>query len=384
MTIEKCDINFEMSSEEMMGLPLQPRDTCLDNHPLCNQMSHYEQTMRVSIGDAPYELALLDEIEFDENNIHGLQESIDGFYDWYKGLESFYNENIKENISDDEIVQYDNMFTKIVDQLWENEGFYLSISVAKIMEDQNDLIISMNESTQKSCNIYDEFNQEIENDKYEISKLQDELECLELEKDNDIEREECTKKIDRLKTLFEEKELNEPWNESCDETSSLMDAFAGTMNNFGEDMQNHFTELRKFIDQLKVMVKHHIVAINEKSNKSSLPYPNDRLKELLEKHSKKEEIITAATPDVFIRKVRVMESENKKLNAENSESLFSECTEVSLDIAINRFSMNYPQYQTLLTFKDKKEAMDLGSRMSISLESSLENEFDDDEDSFDY
>lgn len=372
MSTEKCDINFEMSSEEMLSIFPQPKDTCIDNHPLCNSMSHYNQEMRVAVADAPDEVSLLEEIDFDEDHINGLQESINGFFDWFKDLKNFYEDHLDGEISPEESVQYDEILSQLNDQMWENDGFYLSISVAQIMEDQNELITKINESMEKSCQIHLDFSAEIENDKYEISKVEEEIECLELEEHDYADMEALTKKRDKLTTLFEDKECNEPWDEACEETSALMDEFEATMNNFGEDMQNHFTKLREMIGQLKTMIKHNVSELDEKNgSKPRLSYPNERLKELLSNHSKKDEIITAASPSVFIRKIQGLEEITSKLDEEDKESLFIGYGDEAMNVALKRFNMDYPNIKTLLTHRDDEDAKNHGARKSIDVEDSV-------------
>jgi hypothetical protein len=364
MTNKKCDVNFEMSSEKVLGISEQPNDTCINNHPLCNAMYNESTNIRNAVANVGYEDADLRKIEFEKSDVDLLQGSIDGFFKWFKGLKSFYEEKIKDNISDSEVEQYDDMLSRINDCLWENDGFYLSINTTEIMENQNNFIDEISEKLTESSNIYTKHEDEVSDLESEISNKQNEID------ENDDES--LSLKISEMLELYEEKFSAEPWEDVSEEARELYGKYEKVMNSFGEDMQNHFTDLRKLIDGLKTMIKHNIAIIdNDNNNKASLFYPNDHLKDLIKKHTKKDEIITSATPYIFIKRVRDMESANGVLDYDDKEILFSEDDErESLAIAMDRFKMDYPQYKTLFTYKDEGEALKLtlGVRISLSLE----------------
>lgn len=333
MSEKPCAINFEMSSEEMLGIALQPGDTCDNNHPLDRAMSSVYTTMCTYVVDSPYMENTLEQFEYDENDIVGLQKKIDSFDDWYDDLKGYFHQFIELNLSDAEKAEYERAISLIDRAFHAENDFYYNIDVEKQIQDQKELIEDINA---KMRDIF--------------------IQYQEMEGRDDDEVEFLKEEADRAVTEYN-------W----------------TMERFGEKMQNHFTELRQSIAVFKGMVKHHVEALAGKYliNESPFAYPNEQLKTLLKKHKDKDSIITAASPEVFIRKVCQLETEENQLNYDDREALFgNEDSEDCLSIAMKRFSMDYPQYKQLLTYKNSDEARKLGARTSFDFHSSLDQHCD--------
>lgn len=329
MSIKPCTLNFEMTSEEMLNIPMQPNDTCDDNHPLGNAMYSVYQDMRNTCADAPYVSGTVEMFEYDEENVELLQSNINGFSHWSQGLISYYESNLKEHLSDEENEQFSEMVSQIQEVMESNNGAYLNIDVQDILIDQSERIILLNEIISDGCERY---------------------------------AEEGT---------------DEVADEISEEISEHLDMYKKDMDIFGDNMQKYFEELRQKSNQLKTMIKYEIEMLSEKNvTPSVLVYPNNRLQELLEGHKNKEQIISAATTDIFVRKIQALEKSEPKLDFDDKEVLFEYGGEDELKMAIKRFQMDFPQYKSLLTYKDESEAKKLGKRITIEFtsEPKLEND----------
>lgn len=318
-------VDFEMSSEEMLDIALQPTDTCDDNYPLANAMYRVVRTMRVAAADAPDVASHIDTFEYDDAHIDELQESIDGFEDWFKDWSKIYDSQIEPYIDGTAKGQYDEMVGIIEACFSADGGFY------------------------QDLDIRDEVNEQLERIK------------------------DINSKIEEVTLEYHDNPSDEFYEQVEEELDVMVTEFEQSLDRFGESMQAYFESLRQSINQFKTMVKDDLERLVESGAiLNRLVYPNDKLKQLIEKHKDKDAIVTAATPDVFVRKVARMEKLDSQLEHEEREMLISGDDDAALAMAKKRFSLSHPQFTTLLTYKNNHEARVLGKRVSIALGDNIE------------
>lgn len=357
-----CDINFEMSSEKMMGLSSQPSDTCDYNHPLCNSMYAITQDLRVSVADAPYAEGEIGDVVYDREDVTLLQESIDGFSSWFDDLSDFFDTNIKNQINFFDREAYEEIISSIKDKLMSEDEYYFNIDVDDVMTSQIERIVEIKEGIHKSCHVYDNHQSDISMKSNEVSEMESDIAEME-----DGPTEKMVLALDELRIELAALEEAEPGEEEAEKVRVLMGQYSDEMDKFGEGMQNHFTDLRALINQLKTMIKDYIdTSLPHHISPDILSYPNDYLKKTLENHSDKDRIVTSASPSVFIKKVANLEKIESKLDSDDAELLL-DGDEDALAIAMARFKKDFPDYETLLMFKDDNEAKKLGQRLSLSL-----------------
>lgn len=373
---KKCHMSFEMTSEDMLEIGHQPADTCDFNHPLHNDMDYTFNDLRVAVADAPYNITTVRSLSYDHNNIQNLQDAIDDFSYWQEGWIDTYTRNILPHINEQQREQFNQAINKIEESIESLGGFYHNLDVESTLSEMESNATRIEHSIENAFHSYNKHNEEIESQKTQLEYLQNSLDSC----DNEEEITQVEEEISAIETEIETLEANEPWQEHVDDATSELDNYENTYSCFGNPMQNHYTGVRAAISEFKTITKHFLEQLsNDKVIDNMLSYPEDHLSELMADHSKNDVTITAATEDNFIKRVQEIEKDSPSLDEEDREILLdAHDSNEALRVAMKRFKKDYPQYQRLLCFDSKQDAITLGKRSFHSLDAEtliLQNKF---------
>lgn len=361
--MKKCYLSFEISSEDMLEIEPQPADTCDNNHPLFNSMDYNYSDLRVAIEDAPHTVTSIRSFKYDPENVDNLQTAIDSFDSWANGWIEIYKTYIKPEVSELENHQFKLQAERIKELLSHHE--YKDFCVHSAIGNLESCISDIESGIENAHHCYSEHQDNLVNLRNQIQSTQTEIES----EDDENEIEYLEDAIIHYQSELDALEDSEPWENYMDDATRALVNYENIYNHFGNTMQQHYTELRNAVSQFKTMTKHYIEELQQKKAINVLlPYPEDYLATQMKEHSKKDETVVAATPSIFIKRVRELEADVKVLDDDEHELLMhSDMDEYVLPIAMKRFKHEFPDYQRLLTFDNLQEAITLGKRRFLPL-----------------
>tara|TARA_B100000749_G_scaffold258454_1_gene228555 strand:+ start:3099 stop:4256 length:1158 start_codon:yes stop_codon:yes gene_type:complete len=366
MNVRKCDLSFEMSSEEMLGIAMQPADTCDFNYPMFRDLDYCYNDLRTAVADAPYAVTSFRALSFDEDNANLLQSAIDGFEEWKKGWFCAFKENVKPHLSEEAINQFNQAIDNIEDVINSQNRKYANFDAITLYQEVTELVDDIEKSTEQANEFYNEHNDEVESLRSNISQLQESLQ----ETDNESEIEDIEALIEEHESELSDLEDKTPWQGLVDDANRAIDKYHDIYTTLGESMQDHYTHLRQAISEFKTITKYELERLQQdKKIDTVLPYPEQALMDMMESHSQKSSVIVSATPEVFIRRIRKLERNIKELGEDERDTLMNDTDlDQALEIAIKRFKQEYPDYERLLCYENSEEAKKGGKRRFISLE----------------
>lgn len=366
MNLRQCDLSFEMSSEEMLGIEMQPADTCDFNYPMFSDLDYCYNDLRTAVADTPYAVTSFRALSFDEKNANLLQTAIDGFDEWKRGWISVYEENVKPHLSDAAISQFNQAIDNIEDVINSQHRKYANFDAITLYQEVTDLVDDIEKSTEQANEFYNEHNDEVESLRSNISQLQESLQ----ETDNESEIEDIEALIEEHESELSDLEDKTPWQGLVDDANRAIDKYHDIYTTLGESMQEHYTHLRQAISEFKTITKYELERLQQdKKIDTVLPYPEQALIDIMESHSQKSSVIVSATPEVFIRRIRKLERNIKELSEDERNTLMDDIDpDKALEIAIKRFKQEYPDYERLLCYESREEAIKGGKRRFISLD----------------
>lgn len=361
--MKKCHLSFEMSSEDMLEIEPQPDDTCDNNHPLHLSMDYAFNDLRVAVADAPYAVTRINSLDYDQENVDTLQTAIESFDDWANGWITIYESHLKPELSEPEKRQFEVQIDRIHKLLSHHE--YQGFCVHSAISELESCIGDIESGIDNAHHRYSEHQDDVTSLRQQIDDTQRDLDA----EDDDHDIDYLQDAISHYQSELDDLENSAPWDEHMDDVTRALDKYENLYGYFGNTMQQYYTDLRGAVNQLKTMAKHYIEDLQQKNVIDVLlPYPEDYLKTQMAEHSKKDETVIAATPSIFIKRVRELEANEEVLDDDDHALLMhSDMDEYVLPIAMKRFKHDFPDYQRLLTFNNAQEAITLGKRSFLPL-----------------
>jgi len=299
------------------------------------------------------------DVDFDSLQVDKLIDTIAGFNDWKEGWFHMYHHYVENTLSEDEKVMYEAqmvIISNIASKHPEYDHSQLSVTFEKIP----DMISEFEKSLEKSIEKKAELQDEIEVLESDLSTLERELEHAEGEDADFVKDETDTiqNKINELQARID--------NYVFDDATNILNDLEAISGTFGNPMQYHFTELRREINNFKTIIKADLMILNRKGESNAvLTYPADYLKEQLYGHGREDVTVVAACEETFIERVIKMETAREQMSEEDRKVLFEQ---KDISLAVKRFKDDYPEYEQVLWFSSKRDALTLSKREFISLD----------------
>lgn len=355
--MSRCIESFELSSEDILSIEPQPHDTCEFNHPIDHELDYLLGKMQDAVAHETLANHHFD-VDLDSLHVDKLIDAIAGFDDWRDGWLNMYQNYVEHTLSDDEKAMYEAQISIISDISSECPEYGHS-QIAAVVEKIPDMVSEFEKDLEKAIVMKASLQDDLEILESELSTLERELEHADGEDADFIEDELniTQNKIDELQENLE----NHVFNDAL----STLNEFENIVRIFGNPMQFHFTRLRREINNFKSIIKSDLMVLNrEGENVAILTYPADYLREQLSGHGREDVTIVAACEETFIERVMKMETAREQLSDEDRKVLFEE---KDVAVAVKRFKDDYPEYEQVLWFSSKNDALTLSKREFVSL-----------------
>jgi hypothetical protein len=280
---------------------------------------------------------------------------VSSFNDWLNDWVRFYVEKVRPHMHEDEIMLTEYKIRLIKETIKENNYSTSNIkkSARRSLDTFNCFISSLNEGITS----HKKLEPEIEDLCSKISVLNSELASSEDDVFSQFELNDLDNKLSILIEAYDSKG-------SFDKAEEHLKSFINARNYFGPNMQSYFTHLRSSIASLKDSIKAEARVIYSNAfDRPLLQSPTKELQKLITNHPRESVTLVVASPETFIKKVQIMELENRQLTESRREKLF----DGELKIAIERFSFDYGEYQQILWYKNENEARIAGKHEFVDV-----------------
>jgi len=336
----RCIENFDLTSEVLLGIPSFPEETCPYNYPIAEFVSNLiEYIEAFKTGNLYFSMP-----EFEEYSHHALSlvNATDSFQSWLDGWVDYYA-SLKHELPDDEqqFIQY-----HINDIKQYQKQYLLRVRDIECMLDH------LAQLPQNVECVYDIYCEQMNEYHIVMQELSHELSEIDYEF-NRSDNQDYKILIDNRKHLLDtikEKEVNAPsLSNMLEDIEINLDEYSQF---FGNTAQLRFSTFRAKIVSLKSLIKNEALGIGIIRDDIITTKPIKRLREKYGNKFNDETTLYCATPGTFVQRCKKMESEIERLCYADKNRLNSG----SLDIAIKRFLIDYPEYNHIIWFMNIKEA----------------------------
>lgn len=336
----RCIENFDLTSEALLGLSSFPEETCPYNYPIADfigDLGEYIEAFKIGNN-------ALTSPDFDQYSHHALSlvETTASFQSWLDDWVHFYA-TFKDELSKDnrQFIKYH------INDIKQYQKQYL-LRVRDI-ESMLDHLSSLPNSI---VDIYDTYCEQMNEYHISMQELANERSEIEYEI-NRSGSDDFKALIDSRKhilTLISEKEANAPsLNNMLEDTETALEGYSQF---FGNTAQVRFSTLRAKIISLKLLIKNEALGLDFIGKDIIISKPIARLRKKYSTDLDDDTTLYCATPITFVQRCQKMENEIERLCHTDKKRLNSG----SLDMAVKRFLIDYPEYEHIVWFTNIKEA----------------------------
>lgn len=346
--------SFDITSEQLLGIPEYPENTCEFNYPIYDQIKFISSLLESTLKsiDCDFTEDPFVYIPCVDNDIFGnLIIATEKFKSWFEGWQQCFFKYVIDSIDDTERNLYRFSIETIENLL--QHGSYSSESI------YNSLQAIELQITEFKSNYFDSKQQRLRI-LNEIEDLQSQIQVLiASNEDCDFQLDQLTNEVEMLEGILDSNSLLQKPNKNISELKRFL-------NYFGKRMESHFSLLRQEIVSFKFNIKASLnVKITDKEESDFIirsfhpvDFIHDNYKEIID-----DKTVSSACPEVFIRHVVAMEDELNKLTYDEQCRLRNS----DLQMAIVRFKLDYPEYDKAVWFTNLNEARSLGNVEIVSI-----------------